>query len=73
MEEMLLDTLLQAQQNGPRTDNSGFKKAEWSMALEAVQAVTNQPVTLQQVKSKYDAFKLDWKTWRRFVDQSGHG
>src|SRR4029077_6387173 len=43
------------------------------MALEAVQAVTNQLVTIQQVKSKYDAFKLDWKAWRHFVDQSGHG
>jgi Myb/SANT-like DNA-binding domain len=73
MEEMLLNTLLQAQQNGLQTDNSGFRKAEWSMALEAVQAVTNQLVTLQQVKSKFDAFKLDWKAWRHFVDQSGHG
>ena len=73
MEEKLLGTLLQAQVKGLQTDNAGFKKAGWDLALQAVQTVTNQPVSLQQIKSKYDNYKQDWKVWKHFVEQSGHG
>jgi hypothetical protein len=57
MEEKLLGTLLQAQVKGLQTDNAGFKKASWDIALQTVQIITNQLVSLQQIKSKYDTYK----------------
>jgi Myb/SANT-like DNA-binding protein len=73
MEEKLLDGLIEAQRIGLQTDNSQFKKAGWDKALEAVGSVTSQPITIQQLKSKFDTFKQDWKAWEHFATQSGHG
>jgi Myb/SANT-like DNA-binding domain len=73
MEEALLDTLLDAQTQGLQTDNGGFKTTGWNLALEAVKACTIQTVTVQQIKSKYDAFKQDWKAWKAFIDHTGLG
>jgi Myb/SANT-like DNA-binding protein len=59
MEEKLLEGLIEAQRIGLQTDNSQFKKAGWDKALEAVGSVTSQPITIQQLKSKFDTFKQD--------------
>jgi hypothetical protein len=36
-------------------------------------ACTSQGITVQQVKSKYDSLKLDWKAWKAFIDHTGLG
>jgi len=38
-----------------------------------VKACMIQTVTVRQIKSKYDAFKQDWKAWKAFIDHTGLG
>ena len=73
MEEALLDTLLDAQTQGLQTDNGGFKITAWNLALDAIKACTSQEITIQQIRSKYDSLKQDWKAWKAFTDHTGLG
>jgi Myb/SANT-like DNA-binding protein len=73
MEEKLLDSLLQSQTNGYQADSGSFKATAWNSAIEAVKTVTHQTLNVQKMKTKYDTLKQDWKAWRHFVEQSGHG
>jgi Myb/SANT-like DNA-binding domain len=73
MEEALLDTLLDAQTQGLQTDNGGFKITAWNLALDAIKAGTFQEINIQQIKSKYDSLKQDWKAWKAFTDHTGLG
>ena len=69
----MLDALCEAQRKGLQTGNAGYRLAAWQRALEAVGKVTSYPVQLQQIKSKYDTQKKDWKVWGDFCSQSGLG
>jgi hypothetical protein len=73
MEEAMLNALIDAQTQGLQTDNAAYKSAGWQMALDAVQECTLYTVQLQQIKSKHDAHKKDWKAWKEFCNQSGFG
>ena len=41
--------------------------------MAAVNTCTSQGITVQQIKSKYDSLKLDWKAWKAFIDHTGLG
>ena len=43
------------------------------MAFEAVKAHTSQVFTMQQIKSKFDTLKQDWRAWKAFIDHTGLG
>jgi len=50
-----------------------YKSAGWKIAFEAMQACTSQVFTMQQVKSKFDTLKQDWRAWKAFIDHTGLG
>ena len=58
MEEAILQGLIWAVCRGLRADSS-YKKKGWEIALKGVQAATQYPVTLKQIKSKHDTHKKD--------------
>jgi len=60
MEEAMVNGLVEAVRKGLRADSS-YKKEGWQIALDAAQAKTQYPITIQQLKSKHDSHKKDWK------------
>jgi Myb/SANT-like DNA-binding domain len=73
MEEAFVDALLEAQAQGLQTYNGTFKRTGWNMAFEAVRACTSQALTMQQVKSKFDTVKQEWRAWKAFLGHTGLG
>ena len=41
--------------------DSSYKSNGWKIALNYTLTVTQQPITLKQIKSKYNNYKKDWK------------
>ena len=60
MEEAMLKGLVEAVRKRYRA-NSSYKADGWKIALNHTLAVTQQPVTIKQIKSKHDNHKKDWK------------
>jgi Myb/SANT-like DNA-binding domain len=70
IEKGLFNELLEQANNGKRADN-GFKKEAWEAACKAVWAITTQPVTIKQCKSKAESQKALWKDLEWLKEQSG--
>ena len=70
MEEAILEGLVKAVKKGYCVDSS-YKSNGWKIALNRTLTVTQQPVTLQQIKSKHNNHKKDWKLWKKLCGLSG--
>ena len=68
----MLRGLIKAVEKGYRVDSS-YKSNGWKIALNCTLAVTQQLVTLQQLKSKHDSHKKEWKVWKELCGLSGWG
>ena len=68
----MLEGLLEAVRKGYRADSS-YKADGWKIALDRTLAVTQQPITVKQIKSKHDNHKKDWKLWKDLCGLSGWG
>ena len=72
MEEAILEGLLKAVWKGYCVDNS-YKANSWKIALNYTLTVTQQPITVKQIKSKYDNYKKDQKLQKDFYSFSSWG
>ena len=68
----MLEGLLKAVRKGYRADSS-YKANGWKIALNRTLAVAQQPVTLKQIKSKYNNYKKDWKLQKELYSLSSQG
>ena len=68
----MLEGLVEAVRKGYRVDSS-YKANGQKIALNRTVAIAQQPVTLKQIKSKYDNHKKDWKVWRELYSLSSQG
>ena len=66
----MLEGLVDAVRKGYRADSS-YTADGWKLALDRTLAVTLQPITMKQLKSKHDAQKEEWKTWKELCALSG--
>ena len=56
----MLRGLIKAVEKGYCVDSS-YKSNGWKIALNYTLAITQQPVTLKQLKSKHDSYKKEQK------------
>ena len=68
----MLEGLVEAVKKGYRVDSS-YKSNGWKIALNRTLAVAQQPITLKQIKSKYNNYKRDQKLWKELYGLSSQG
>ena len=68
----MLEGLIKAVKKGFRADSS-YKFNGQKIAFNRTLAVTQQPITLQQIKNKHDNHKRDQKLWKELCSLSGWG
>ena len=68
----MLEGLLKAIWKGYCVDSS-YKANGQKIALNYTLAVTQQPITIKQIKSKYDNYKKDQKLQKELYDLSSQG
>ena len=68
----MLKGLIKAVKKGFRADSS-YKSNGWKIALNYTLVVTQQPITLKQIKSKHDNYKKDQKLQKKLYSLSSQG
>ena len=68
----MLEGLVKAVWKGYRVDSS-YKADGWKIALSRMVIITQQPITLKQIKNKHNNYKKDWKVQRELYSLSGWG
>ena len=68
----MLEGLVKAVNKGYCVDSS-YKANGWKIALICIITITQQPITLKQIKSKYNNHKRDWKVQMELYGLSGWG
>ena len=68
----MLEGLIKAVRKGYRADSS-YKANSWKIALNHTLAVTQQPITIKQIKSKHNNHKKDWKLQKELYNLSSQG
>ena len=68
----MLEGLVKAVQKGYYVDSS-YKANGQKIALNCTLAVTQQPITIKQIKSKHDNYKKDWKLQKELYNLSSQG
>ena len=66
MEEVLLQTLIQAEIDGLGTDNTGFKPQGWTRTVVEVNKI-GQKVDKNICKNKLATFKTIWQLWKEHL------
>ena len=72
MEEILCETLVEEVGKGLRAD-SGYKRDAWTAVEMAMKTQLNIIASTDQLKNKYDTFKIKYKTWYHLANQSAFG
>ena len=68
----MLEGLVKAVQKGYRADSS-YKANGQKIALNRTLTITQQPVTIKQIKSKHNNHKKDQKLQKELYDLSSQG
>ena len=72
MEEAILEGLVKAVWKGYHIDSS-YKANSQNITLNRTLAVTQQPITIKQIKSKYNNYKKDQKLQKELYNLSSWG
>ena len=68
----MLEGLVEAVKKGFYVDSS-YKSNGWKIAFNYIFAVTQQLITLKQLKSKHNSYKKEWKVWKKLCGLSSQG